>query len=217
MKKSIFVIALGLTLAANEGRAQQDLNAQVKNNYYSVSITAGTNGLAHPVNNGSKRAKPGLNIGANGDYMFNSWIGMRGDFSYNLFNSTVGSNVQAIHLGLNAVVDLTNIKPSLPMNPVRTFSFQSYAGFGLATLWQGKFRSYDEGPYNIQGNDDMLFMNFGFVPKYRINTKTTINLDACYVLNIVQDNYFDGSGMYEFKGYGGFLKFGVGLTYEFRK
>jgi hypothetical protein len=214
MNTSRFLFLVLLIAASSSGFAQRKFGSNER--FFSAALNVGINGFANPVNSGFERASPGFNLNANGAYMLNPWFGIRGDYSYNVFNTSVKPNMKLMHVGMNVLFDLTQINQSMTTNVVYGFNFQAYTGLGLATMWQGKFRSYDEGPYFIQGNDDMFFWNFGVLPKYRIDQNMTMNFDFSYVAHFQQDNYFDGSGMYAFKGYGGFLKFGIGLTYEFR-
>lgn len=191
-------------------------NSTTNSRYFTTSLNLGINSFSHRVNPEYSRAKPGPSINFNGAYMINPWFGVRSDIHYNTFNSTLKPNLKSLHFGANALFDFSSINRPNPTNTIYTFTYQGYIGFGLATMWQGKFRSYEEGDYYIQGNDDMLFLNIGFSPKYKLDHKLYLNFDLSYVSNFLQNNYFDGSGLYEFQGYGGFFKFAVGVSYEFK-
>lgn len=191
-------------------------SSSTNSKYFTTSLNFGINTFSHRVNPESSRAKPGPSINFNGAYMLNPWFGVRSDIQYNIFNSTQKPNLKSLHFGANALFDFSSINQPYPKNTIYGFTYQGYMGFGLATMWQGKFRSYEEGDYYIQGNDDMLFINIGFNPKYKLDQNMCINFDFSYVSNFLQDNYFDGSGMYDFKGYGGFFRLGVGVSYEFK-
>ena len=160
--------------------------------YFAASLHSGINALARRKNPNAIPASVGLNINSNFSYKVSYFWGVRADLNFNMMNSSVKPNVKVMQFGIGAYADLLQIGTEGYVERMGDFSLYGYSTFGLATSWQDRKSSGDTKYLN--GNDDMLYWNIGFTPRYRLTEIITINCDLVYNLVLNQDQYFDGSG-----------------------
>ena len=141
----------------------------------------------------------GLNLEGGIGYMFNNWVGIKGDLSVGTIKtvevSSLGSEDKSgyIRLGLHGLFDIA----SLADFGISNFSLIQHTGFGLATISNPSWKENREAagvefkdPL-IKGNDDVFTLVFGLTPKYKINEHIALNLDFSFNLLMKQDHTFD--------------------------
>ena len=143
--------------------------------------------------------KAGLNFNGGIGYMFNDIFGVRGDLGYSTFKAVdvndeaVADRAGSIQASLQGVVSISEaVKFGTP-----GFGLNFHAGFGFGTIFNPDFKTeYVEsggefGDPMIKGNDDVVNVVFGLSPRFPINDRITVTVDASHFLLLKQDNYYD--------------------------
>lgn len=201
--KSLFIVAV-LTSSISFG--QSSLNK------LSVGFNYGINGVINaPIDINTSNSH---HIGLNTRYMFNTNLGLMIGLGYDLFPTTEGTETTNQYGSLN-IQGVYNIG-SLFKLPSKRFSLLLHAGGGFASMWNKDFESDNATDPYIKGNDDIITLNAGITPQFKINDRFSVNIDLAYALNLEQDRSFNWSYVTE-NNRGSFYTASVGLTYYIGK
>lgn len=201
--KSLFISAV-LTSSISFG--QSSLNK------LSVGLNYGINGvISAPVDVNTSNSH---HIGLNTRYMFNTNLGLMLGLGYDLFPTAEGSETTNQYASLN-IQGVYNIG-SLFKLPSKRFGLLLHAGGGVATMWNKDFGSDNATDPYIKGNDDIITLNAGITPQFKINDRFSVNIDLAYAFNLEQDRSFNWSYVTE-NNRGSFYTASVGLTYYIGK
>lgn len=155
-------------------------------------------------------------------YMFNNWIGIEGHLGFNTFN--------AVSVADNGIVDKsylynTSLQGVVVLSQLigfgtEKFDLNLHTGFGFSTFANPGFKSaYKEnnefGDRFFKGNDEAVNITFGLTPRFHINEKISINLDASYFVLFGQDHSLDREiGNTFLEGTTGITNLAVGISYR---
>lgn len=204
-----FTLFIALLFAVN-------LNAQVYKNskFWSMALNVGGHGFHSHTNTNSIKFYQPSHVHVNAIYKFNHIYGIRPSINYHNNRTEQKPNVNYVNATLDFVVDFNQMGTYGFREKKWEFSSVGYMGFGFSTMWRDRIPTED--PY-IVGQDDMMSFNIGVTPRMRISNNMLLNFDLAYTVHHLQDHTFDWSGRKDRGFGGGFLRFGVGLTYEFIK
>jgi len=201
--KSLFIAAV-LTSSISFG--QSTLNK------LSVGLNYGINGvISAPIDVNTSNSH---HIGLNTRYMFNTNLGLMLGLGYDLFPTAEGTETTNQYASLN-IQGVYNIG-SLFKLPSKRFGLLLHAGGGVATMWNKDFGSDNATDPYIKGNDDIITLNAGITPQFKINDRFSVNIDLAYAFNLEQDRSFNWSYVTE-NNRGSFYTASVGLTYYIGK
>lgn len=95
------------------------------------------------------------------------------------------------------------------------FGILFHAGPGLATMWNPDVKAVNPTDPYLKGQDDMITLNIGVLPSYRITDNLHGFIDLSVNTNFQQDHHFD----YSVRERGSALLFSssLGLSYSFGK
>jgi OOP family OmpA-OmpF porin len=177
-------------------------------NKLSVGLNYGINGvISAPVDVNTSNSH---HIGLNTRYMFNTNLGLMLGLGYDLFPTSEGTATTNQYASLN-IQGVYNIG-SLFKLPSKRFGLLLHAGGGVATMWNKDFGSDNATDPYIKGNDDIITLNVGLTPQFKINDRFSVNIDLAYAFNLEQDRSFNWSYVTE-NNRGSFYTASVGLTY----
>ena len=200
MKLKSLLFAVVLTSSISFG--QSTLNK------LSVGLNYGINGvISAPIDVNTSNSH---HIGLNTRYMFNTNLGLMLGLGYDLFPTSEGAETTNQYGSLN-IQGIYNIG-SLFKLPSKRFGLLLHAGGGVATMWNKDFSSDNSTDPYIKGNDDIITLNAGITPQFKINDRFSVNFDLAYAFNIEQDRSFNWSYVTE-NNRGSFYTASVGLTY----
>jgi OOP family OmpA-OmpF porin len=204
MKFKSLLIAAVLTSSISFG--QSSLNK------LSVGLNYGINGvISAPIDVNTSNSH---HIGLNTRYMFNTNLGLMLGLGYDLFPTAEGTETTNQYASLN-IQGVYNIG-SLFKLPSKRFGLLLHAGGGVATMWNKDFGSDNATDPYIKGNDDIITLNVGLTPQFKINERFSVNIDLAYAFNLEQDRSFNWSYVTE-NNRGSFYTASVGLTYYIGK
>ena len=204
MKFKSLLIAAVLTSSISFG--------QTSLNKLSAGLNYGINGvISAPVDVNTSNSH---HIGLNTRYMFNTNLGLMLGLGYDLFPTAEGTETTNQYGSLN-IQGVYNIG-SLFKLPSKRFGLLLHAGGGVATMWNKDFGSDNATDPYIKGNDDIITLNAGITPQFKINDRFSVNIDLAYAFNLEQDRTFNWSYVTE-NNRGSFYTASVGLTYYIGK
>lgn len=204
MKFKSLLIAAVLTSSISFG--------QTSLNKLSVGLNYGINGvISAPIDVNTSNSH---HIGLNTRYMFNTNLGLMLGLGYDLFPTAEGTETTNQYGSLN-IQGVYNIG-SLFKLPSKRFGLLLHAGGGIATMWNKDFASDNASDPYIKGNDDIITLNAGITPQFKINDRFSVNIDLAYAFNLEQDRTFNWSYVTE-NNRGSFYTASVGLTYYIGK
>ena len=190
MKKLFIVIALFTGVSAN---AQTE--TAITSTDGGLFIDFGIGSRFGGITSEATKMQVGLNIDGGLGYMFNNMIGIRGNVSFSNFKavevgneaiSDRGGNVQASLQAIVSISEAANFQTP-------SFGLNFHTGFGFGTIFNPDFKtSYVEthgefGDPMIKGNDDVVNFVFGLSPRFKINDKISVLVDATHLLLLKQD------------------------------
>jgi OOP family OmpA-OmpF porin len=146
--------------------------------------------------------------------MFNTNLGLMLGLGYDLFPTFEGTETTNQYASLN-IQGVYNIG-SLFKLPSKRFGLLLHAGGGVATMWNKDFGSDNATDPYIKGNDDIITLNVGLTPQFKINERFSVNIDLAYAFNLEQDRSFNWSYVTE-NNRGSFYTASIGLTYYIGK
>lgn len=185
---------------------------QTSLNKLSVGLNYGINGvISAPIDVNTSNSH---HIGLNTRYMFNTNLGLMLGLGYDLFPTAEGTETTNQYGSLN-IQGVYNIG-SLFKLPSKRFGLLLHAGGGIATMWNKDFASDNASDPYIKGNDDIITLNAGITPQFKINDRFSVNIDLAYAFNLEQDRTFNWSYVTE-NNRGSFYTASVGLTYYIGK
>lgn len=185
---------------------------QTSLNKLSVGLNYGINGvISAPIDVNTSNSH---HIGLNTRYMFNTNLGLMLGLGYDLFPTAEGTETTNQYGSLN-IQGVYNIG-SLFKLPSKRFGLLLHAGGGIATMWNKDFASDNASDPYIKGNDDIITLNAGITPQFKINNRFSVNIDLAYAFNLEQDRTFNWSYVTE-NNRGSFYTASVGLTYYIGK
>lgn len=181
-------------------------------NKFSVGLNYGINGvISAPIDVNTSNSH---HISLNSRYMFNTNLGLMLGLGYDLFPTTEATATTNQYASFN-LQGVYNIG-SLFKLPSKRFGLLLHAGGGVATMWNKDFGSDNATDPYIKGNDDIITLNAGLTPQFKINDRFSVNIDLAYVFNLEQDRSFNWSYVTD-NNRGSFYTASVGLTYYIGK
>ena len=143
-----------------------------------------------------------FNLGAN--YQLNQLAGLRFTYGYNAFEDT-NNTAHGVTMHKLMAEGTFNIIEAIQQLE-SPFEVMLHGGAGLS------FGAVKQS----SGTDKMGTLQIGVMPKYQITNCFSVHLDATYVYNLKQDNFFDGGAMPSGDDSGQYLMIGVGVGYTFK-
>ncbi|MDA7803882.1 porin family protein [Crocinitomix sp.] len=166
--------------------------------------------------------KPGFHAEGGMGYMFSNIIGIKGHIGYSTFNA-----VSVANTGFNDKSSIFNatLEGVLGLSQLAGFGTEKFdlyvhAGFGFNTFSNP---DYKEGYTTtsefkdrfFKGNDDAMNVTFGLTPRFHINEKFSLNVDAAYSVIFNQSNSLDRQiGNTSLEGASGMTFVTLGMTYR---
>jgi hypothetical protein len=192
------------------------LSAQVYKNskFWSVAMNVGGHGFHSHINTNSIKFYQPAHVHLNAGYKFNHIYGIRPSINYHNNRRNDNPNAHYLNASLDFTVDFNQMGTYGFREKKWEFSSVGYMGFGFSTMWTDRLIEGD--PY-LEGQDDMMSFTIGITPRMRITDRMLLNFDMAYTVHHMQDWTFDWDARKDRGFGGGFLRFGVGLTYEFVK
>lgn len=204
MKKITLIAAMFCVTAIS---AQVYMNSK----FWSVALNAGGHMLHSHMNANTVKFYQPSQLHVNGHYKFNHVFGIRPNFNFHNLKMD-DKNVKYAHFAIDGTVDFNQLGTYGFREQLYEISVLGHLGVGLSTMWKDRTSTGDPG---IKGNDDMITFSLGVTPRMRISKNMLINFDVTYVTHALQDRYFDFSDR-KARGFGGgFMRYSVGITYEF--
>ncbi len=202
MKKFFFtILLLSFTTVVTS------LLAQEKTFIQRIALEAG-GGYSLPLSPSSNNTSLGdyatfksFNLGAN--FELTELVGLRFTYGNNSFEDTNNSTLGVTYHKFMAEGTF-NIIQSIEriQNP---FEIMLHGGAGLSF---GKSKQ-------SSGVDKMGTLQIGLMPQYYITHNLSIHADATYVVNLKQDNFYDGTAMPNGDDIGQYLMINLGVAYNF--
>ena len=140
-------------------------------------------------------------VGAN--YEFTNLVGMRFTYGNNSFQDTNNSSLGVTHHKFMAEATF-NILQAIQKTQ-SPFEIMAHGGAGFSF---GKNKQ-------SSGTDKMGSLQIGLMPKYHITDNFSVLVDATYVFNFKQDNFYDGTTMLNGDDTGQYLMVNLGVAYSF--
>ena len=142
-----------------------------------------------------------FNLGAN--YQISPLAGLRFTYGFNGFEDTNNSS-HGITMHKLMAEGTFNIVHAIQQE-YSPFEVMLHGGAGLS------FGAIKQS----SGTDKMGSLQIGLMPKYQIDDNFSVHLDATYVVNFKQNNFFDGGAMPSGDDTGQYLMLGLGVAYTF--
>lgn len=151
---------------------------------WSLDIGGGIHSIGAPLTPGYAEKMLGqASLGAR--YMFNERFGLRLDLGYSKFegkNNSLPFNSNYYRATIEGVVNMGNI---LKFNTwTKRLNLLAHGGFGYAIL--------NTSVPVVSGNDNMLTLNFGLTPQFKISERIAVFVDFSSLINFNQDNTYNG-------------------------
>lgn len=165
---------------------------------------------------------PGFHANGGIGYMFNNWIGIEGNLGLNTFKAIsvadngitdrsilINSSLQAV-IGLSQLIGFGTEK----------FDLYLHTGFGFSSFSNPAFKdgfkeTAEFGDRFFKGNDESMNITFGLTPRFHVNEKISVNLDASYFLLFGQNHSLDREiGDTFIDGATGITNISLGITYR---
>ncbi len=154
---------------------------------WSLDLGAGIHQVGAPLSSGYAVNMLGQgSLGAR--YMFNERFGLRLDLGYNKFKEESGSlpfSANYYRATLEGVVNMGNILKFQTWS--KRLNLLAHGGLGIGIL-------NTTAPV-VSGNDNVVSLNFGLTPQYKISDRIAVFADFSSFINFGQDNTFNG-GIY---------------------
>ncbi len=165
---------------------------------------------------------PGFHAAGGIGYMFSNIIGIKGHLGFNTFNA-----VSVMDEGINdqSVMFNTSLQAEFVLSQLigfgtEKFDLNLHAGFGFTTFSNRGFKeSYKQNnefqDRFFEGNDEAVNINFGLSPRFHINEKISLNVDASYFVIFGQNHSIDREiGNTFIEGTTGITTASIGMTYR---
>jgi hypothetical protein len=210
MKK---VILFSLVVLASSAFGQRYKNSK----YWSSALNFGGQALFNSTVESVKFYQPS-SIHVNAIYKFNPIWGIRPNVNFHRLIMEEKPHTKYIGALLDVVVDFNQMETYGFIENQYEFSVLGYTGFGFSSMWTRR-KDYMDGDKYILGNDDMISFNIGMTPRMRISRNMLLNFDFGFVAHFLKDRNYDfvvNKDRKEIVG-NGFVRYSIGITYEFVK
>lgn len=202
--KKLSLITLASVLCISLSYSQED-NSQK----WSAGLNAGVNNsLTEDI-----ALLPGgsLNFKGNVHYKLKSSFGLMLNLGFGTLDTeqTSGAKTNSLASSFEITYNLGGV-----FNTSK-FGLLLHAGPGLSTMWNPDAKTVNPSDPYLKGQDDMITLNFGVMPSYKITDNLNLILDFSFVGNFLQDHNFDFSATTKQKSL--LFSSSIGLNYTFGK
>ena len=206
MKKIIILAAIAFTTFTTEAQSKKGLFLDVRTGARIGGAVADNLTL-----------KPGLNLQGGIGFMFNKYVGIKGDLGFNTFSSDLPLKPDAVdrsYVFRSSLQGILSISELAHFN-IKNFGLNFHVGFGFSSFenpsWK-KSQTILNDPY-FKGNDDAIDIRIGLNPQYDITDHFSLDLDYTFNMFLFQGATVDRTQATT--GITNFSTISVGLTYWF--
>ncbi len=202
--KKLILIAVASMLCVSSTYSQKGGSQK-----WSAGLNAGINGsLTEDI-----ALLPGgsLYFKGNGQYKLKSNFGLMLNLGFGSLDTekTTGAKTNLLAGSLELTYDLGSILKT------SRFGIVLHAGPGLSTMWNPDVKAVNPTDPYFKGQDDMITLNCGVIPSYKLSDNLNLILDFSFTSNFQQDHNFDYSSTQKQKSI--LYATSIGLSYSFGK
>lgn len=152
-----------------------------------------------------------LNFKGNVQYKLKSNFGLMLNLGYGSLDTekTTGAKTNLLTSSFEITYNLEGVFKT------SKFGLLLHAGPGLSTMWNPDMQAVNPSDPYLKGQDDMITLNLGVIPSYKISDNLNLILDFSLVGNFLQDHSFDYSATQKQKSL--LFSSSIGLNYTFGK
>ena len=152
-----------------------------------------------------------LNFKGNVQYKLKSNFGLMLNLGYGSLDTekTTGAKTNLLAGSLELTYNLGGL-----LNTSK-FGILLHAGPGLSSMWNPDMSAVNPTDPYFKGQDDMITLNCGVIPSYKISDNLNLILDFSFTSNFLQDHSFDYSPTQKQKSI--LFTSSIGLSYSFGK